>query len=165
MSTYASRTETPVAKSKTEIERILARYGASAFGYATEGSRAQVTFKANGRFIALLIPLPDPEEPRFIYTTRNGKPLYGSMRSADAKAKAHEQACRQVWRALALVIKAKLEAVDAGIATFENEFLAYTRLPNGETVGAWLEPQIVAAYEIGSMPSMLIALPASEVQS
>lgn len=35
-----------------------------------------------------------------------------------------EQACRQAWRALALVIKAKLEAVDAGIVTFEEEFMA-----------------------------------------
>ena len=36
-----------------------------------------------------------------------------------------EQACRQRWRALALVIKAKLEAIDAEISTFEEEFLPF----------------------------------------
>jgi len=164
MSTYANRTETPVAKSKMEIERILTRYGASAFGYATEGTRAQVTFKAHGRFIALLIPLPDPDEDRFKYTTRAGRVTY-TRRTDASKVAAYELACRQVWRALALVIKAKLEAVDAGIASFENEFLAYTKLPDGQTVGAWMEPQIEEAYRLGAMPSVLIALPTARVES
>ena len=71
-----------------------------------------------------------------------------------------EQAQRQRWRALLLVIKAKLEAIEAGIATFEDEFLAYTMLPSGETVGEWVSPQLDKVYEKGVMPATLrLALP------
>lgn len=60
------------------------------------------------------------------------------------------------WRALALVIKAKLEAVAAGITTIEDEFLAHTVLPDGQTVGEFMQPQIAIAYERGSMPTTLM---------
>ena len=68
---------------------------------------------------------------------------------------------RQKWRALALVIKAKLEAVESGIAVFEDEFMAYIVLPGGEeTVGDFMRPQIAEAYRIGAAPNMLPMLPA-----
>lgn len=57
------------------------------------------------------------------------------------------QACRQKWRALNIVVKAKLEAVESGIAMFE-EFLAYIVLPNGLTVKDVVVPEIKKAYEI-----------------
>jgi hypothetical protein len=66
-----------------------------------------------------------------------------------------EVARRQRWRALALAIKAKLEAVESGIATFEEEFMAYIVLPDGQTVGEFLSPQIEAAYSSGRMPPLL----------
>ena len=40
---YARGTTVSIARSKEEIERVLARYGADSFGYATEGNRALVT--------------------------------------------------------------------------------------------------------------------------
>lgn len=64
---------------------------------------------------------------------------------------------RQRWRALALVIKAKLEAVEAGITEFEEEFLAHIVLPNGGTVGQFMLPQVATAYETGQMPPLLPA--------
>jgi hypothetical protein len=74
-----------------------------------------------------------------------------------------EQACRQRWRALNLVVKAKLEAVESGIATFEDEFLAYTMLPGGATVGQWLTPQLDEVYRRGDLSSVLpLGLPAGE---
>ena len=82
-------------------------------------------------------------------------------RSDDQINKHWEQAQRSRWRALLLVIKAKLEAIDAGIATFEDEFLAYTMLPGGETVGEWIAPQLDDVYATGVMPGDLrLALPA-----
>lgn len=57
---------------------------------------------------------------------------------------------------MALVIKAKLEAVEAGIAAFEEEFLAHIVLPNGSTVGQFMMPQIAAVYETGRMPPLLL---------
>ena len=57
--------------------------------------------------------------------------------------------------ALALVIKAKLEAVAAQISTVEEEFLAHICLPDGSTVGDWAAPQLAIAYERGSMPALM----------
>lgn len=159
MSRYAATTEVAVEKSKGEIERTLARYGASSFGYATEPGRALVQFKASGRFVRFILPLPDPNEPRFVYRFYAGKQTESEI-SASKRETLYEQACRQVWRALALVIKAKLEAVEAGIATFEDEFLAHTVLPNGETVSSFIQPQIEEAYRSGAMPTSLLALAA-----
>ena len=55
-------------------------------------------------------------------------------------------------RALLLVIKAKLEAVTAGISTIETEFLANIVLPDNTTAGEWMLPQIDRAYCTGEMP-------------
>jgi hypothetical protein len=66
-----------------------------------------------------------------------------------------EQACRQRWRALSLVIKAKLEAVEAQISTVETEFLAQIVLPNGSSVGEWAAPQLALAYASGQMPALM----------
>ncbi len=66
-----------------------------------------------------------------------------------------EQACRQKWRALYLVIKAKLEAVESGISCFEDEFLANIVLPDGSLVGNFMRPQIEQVYSSGNMPALL----------
>jgi len=78
-------------------------------------------------------------------------------RSNRAQQEAHDQACRQRWRALLLVIKAKLEAVTAGISTIETEFLANIVLPDNTTAGEWMLPQIDRAYRTGEMPPLLPA--------
>lgn len=52
-------------------------------------------------------------------------------------------------------IVAKLEAVEAGITEFEDEFLAHIVLPSGNTVGNWVRPQIAKSYATGEMPLML----------
>ena len=67
---------------------------------------------------------------------------------------AWEQACRQRWRALVLMVKGKLEGIECGIATIENEFLAYACLPNGQTVGQWIQPQMKKVLK-GDMPKLL----------
>ena len=66
----------------------------------------------------------------------------------------------QRWRALLLVVKAKLEAVEAEIATFEEEFLPHIVLPNGRTVGEMALPEIERAYQGGRTPALL--LPAAD---
>lgn len=155
MSTYAKGTTVDPGRSRAEIESVLARYGATSFGYATEESversRAMVTFIARGRQIRFLMDLPSRTDKEFTHT-----PERGTRRSADAAFKAWEQACRQRWRALALVIKAKLEAVDSGIVTFEAEFLAHTIVPGtGQTVAEQIEPGLAHAIETGTAPKLL----------
>jgi hypothetical protein len=53
------------------------------------------------------------------------------------------------------VIKAKLEAVESRIAEFESEFLANIVLPDGQTVGKFMQPQVEKAYKTGKMPLLL----------
>lgn len=154
--TYAENTTVTADRSRAEIERTLTRYGASAFAYGWDQGQAAIGFQAHGRRIQFHLPLPDRNERRFTHTPTGGR------RGEDGVTKEWERACRQRWRALALVIKAKLEAVEAGIVEFEDEFLAQTVLPSGGTVASWLQPQIQRAYETGEMPSMLPALGAGD---
>jgi hypothetical protein len=148
---YAAQTGVPVDRSKSEIESVLRRYGASKFAHGWDHDKAVVMFHAHGRMIRFTLPLPDRKE---YSTTATGR----ARKNPKATEQAWEQACRQRWRALALVIKAKLEAVESKIAEFESEFLAYVVLPNGETVGDWVLPQISNAYATGKLPKMLPGL-------
>jgi hypothetical protein len=61
----------------------------------------------------------------------------------------------QRWRALLLVIKAKLESVESNIETFEHAFLAQIVMPNDQTVSEILNPIIAFAYKSGKMPKQL----------
>jgi hypothetical protein len=145
---YATETAVPVDKTRNEIERTLMRYGAEAFGYMNEAFQVKLAFRMGGRHIRFILPMPDPKD--FSRTPT------GQERANDARQRAWEQAQRQRWRALLLIIKAKLEAVAAGITTIEDEFLAHTVLPDGSTVGEWAKPQLAIAYERGAMPTHLL---------
>lgn len=153
MAKYAAATTVPVERSRAEIEKTLTRYGATGFMYGWEGTRAVIAFRAQGRMIRFELALPDRADPEF--TTQRINQHRTARTTPDQAAKAWEQACRQKWRALALVIKAKLEAVESGIVSFEEEFLAHIMLPNNQTVGQWLRPQVEQAYLGGAMPGLL----------
>lgn len=155
MSPFAENTTVSVESSRAEIERTLARYGAEQFMYGWDRDRAVVQFAMSARRVKFVLALPDKADPKFTQYYR-GKVLY--ERTDEQSAKNWEQACRQRWRALNLVIKAKLEAVESGISEFEDEFLAHIVLPNGSTAGEFLRPQIARSYETAEMPSMLPAL-------
>lgn len=152
---YAEDTSVSTERSRGEIEVTLTRYGADQFMYGWDRDQAVVQFRMEGRHVRFLLPLPDKASSEFTLT-----PSRKYSRTEVDALKAWEQACRQRWRALALVVKAKLEAVETGITTFDDEFLAHLVLPDGTTVGQFLGPQIDAAYESGTMPSMLAIGPA-----
>ena len=151
MTRYAEKTKVHSSKSRAEIERILIRYGADQFMYGwddnTENLKAIVAFRMNNRYIKFFLPMPSKSE----FNITPGK----HKRSPKLALKAWEQATRQRWRALALVIKAKLEAVESGITEFESEFMAHIVLPDGQTVGQYMIPQIATAYDKGKMPGLL----------
>jgi hypothetical protein len=152
MSRYAESTSVASDRSRAEIERTLARYGARQFMYGWDQDNAIVGFVANDRQVRFMLPLPDRNAREFTHTPNRGNP-----RTAAAAEEAYEQSVRQRWRALALVIKAKLEAVEAGIVSFDSEFLAHFMLPGGQTVGELVVPQIDHAYRTGSVPALMPA--------
>lgn len=77
--------------------------------------------------------MPPQTADEFVFSMDRWK---NKKRRSDADIAKHwQQACRQRWRALALCIKAKLEAVECGIVSFEQEFLAHFQMPDGRTIG------------------------------
>lgn len=147
MGKYAANTSVSSELSRIEIEKTLIRYGADNFAYAMTAGKALIGFTMNERQIKFVLPLPEKGEFRYTPTGRD--------RSENSQYEAWEQACRQRWRALNLVIKAKLEAVECGISVFEDEFMANIVLPGGQTVGDFMKPQIERAYISGDVPAML----------
>lgn len=154
---FAKDTEVSVERSRAEIEALLMRYGASAFGTAWEGRRTAINFKVDNRFIRMILTLPDPTERRFTHQKVNQNSGW-TPRAETSRAKVYEQACRSLWRSLALVVKAKLEAVAAGISTVENEFMAFVVLPNNQTMAEYYGPQLEECYTSGQMPSPIAGL-------
>lgn len=150
MARYATTTSVPVERSRAEIEGILEKYGADQFLYGWDADYATIAFRMRGRHVKYELPLPRKDDPAFTLT-----PAQRYRRSREDAYAAWEQACRSRWRALALVVKAKLEAIETGITSFEDEFLSNIMLPSGETAGSWLKPQIQLAYDQGVMPKLL----------
>ena len=150
MTRYAEGTKVSSANSRAEIERILSRFGADQFMYGWKERGAVVAFRMRGRNVRFALPMPDRDDPDFTRTPSRGTP-----RTPEAAEAAYEKAVRQRWRALALVIKAKLVAVEEGVTEFEDEFLAHILLPDGTSAGDFMRPQIALAYESGDMPALL----------
>lgn len=152
MTRYAADTSVSVSNSKAEIERIIERYGATGFMSGWTAQQAMIAFAMNERQIRFLLTMPARDESQFVEYKRG----YTVHRRSDEQAlKLWEQACRQRWRALALVIKAKLEAVESGISVFDDEFMANIVMADGRTVSDHVRPKIAQSYETGSMPPLL----------
>jgi hypothetical protein len=149
---YAKETTVPPERSKAEIEGLLRRYGADSFvsGWDQTQGREVVQFRCHDRFIRFVLAIPAKDEKRFVQRGRG----YGRRTPAQAVS-AWEQEIRRRWRALALVIKAKLEAVQTGITTFESEFLPHIVMPDGKTVSEHVTPAIAAAYASGRVKGLL----------
>ena len=128
MGIYAADTRVPVERSRAEIEATLKRYGCVEFAYHEQPSGAAIMFKMRGHAFRLEVPFPP--EP-----------------AADARGlaklqQAREQAIRQRWRVLLLLLKSKLEAVEVGLVRFDEEFLGTMLLPGNRTVAQALEAQL-----------------------
>jgi len=128
---FANRTKVPVRQSVSELEKTIYRYGAKGFIYGKEeeGDKesAMIQFKMGNKIVRFVLELPASEQER-----------------------------RQRFRALNLVVKAKLEAVESKIASFEEEFMAHILLSDGRTVGEVVLPEIEEVYKLGKTPKRLL---------
>ncbi len=150
---FAEGTRVSVARSRDEIERNLKRHGATGFLYGDQGDRAAIAFEIKGRRYRMDLAYPSPS------TFNPGTNQYTARIShAERVASAYEREKQRLWRALALLVKAKLEAVASGISTIEEEMFAHTVMPNNQTVGEWLEPQLEEVYRSGKMPPLIPGL-------
>ena len=149
---YASETLVSSEKSQAEIKTTLQKYGASKYAYYEDEDKAGIRCEMQGRQLQFIVILPNRTNDEFVYV---GEGTRRRVRDIQTQHKFWEQACRQKWRALALIIKAKMVAVESGIVTFEQEFLEHILLPTGQTVGEFIRPQIAVAYQSGKMPKLL----------
>lgn len=159
MTGYASKTEVPIERTRSQIEQLVVAKGAGQFMSAAnfESGRAIVGWTSGGRMVRLAVPLPSPKEDRFIHRrTRHG--FSWRTLPTSRQRELWEQACRSRWRAVLLIVKAKFEAIDAGVSTFEREFLADTVMADGQTIGEWVAPQLESMYATGRMPLLLPGL-------
>lgn len=150
MTRYAANTTVSVEKSKGEIERILRRYGADGFGHYTKGDKAFVAFEMIGRPFRIDLPMPDPNSAEFTHTA--SKRLARDQVSRDRE---YEKACRQRWRAVCLMLKAKLEAIDIGVSSLDAEFMPYVVLPGGQTLSEKMLPHLDKIAKSGDVHKFL----------
>jgi hypothetical protein len=149
MPTYAAETKVTVEKSRAEIERTLQRYGAVQFAVMVSEERSAIAFVAGQRQVRFDLPMPDPNAREITMTAQH------RQRTKIQKAAAYDQACRQRWRALALIIKAKLEAVESGVTTFEKEFAMHMVMPDGRVFADHAIPAIARAVSEHGVPELL----------
>lgn len=153
---YAKGTEVSVDKSRAEIERTVMRYGATGFVSGWQGSLAVISFEMKNRRVKFILNLPARDERRFLMDG------YGRRRPPQKALEAWEQACREKWRALLLVVKAKLEAVESKIVAFEEEFMPYIVTASGLTLAEMILPQMDQVCLTGNLPPLLPGPKAAE---
>jgi hypothetical protein len=169
--TYAAKTVVSVERTKAELDALLAAHGAGQRGIMQddEHGRAVVVFGLGGRHYKLSIPVPGPVEfpdpAKYDYEQKGvaAPKSIGWNRWTEGQRRAwvdrqREQATRSRWRAVLLLVKAKLEAIALGTSTAEREFFADLVLPNGRTVHASLAGDIATAYGTGKMPPLLLGV-------
>lgn len=116
---FAEGTTVDAGKSRGEIDTYLTRRGATEFGFSVTPDLFGIQFRIRQRAVRFVIARPKGGPPQ--------------------KREAEE---RRIWRALLLVLRAKFEAVDSGITTFDHEFLAHLVTAQGATVGDAVAPQL-----------------------
>lgn len=131
---YARDTYVRVDKSMSDLRKVTLRYGAKEFGVFDGETSCGVIFTFKDIRVKIALVLPTPEETR--------KNIAGAVMGATQAKQAHEKAIRQRWRALVLVVTAKLEAVESGIETVEQAFMPYLVMSNNHTLGEMVLPQI-----------------------
>ena len=130
---YAENTKVSVSRSREEIEKLLKKNGAAGFSYGWMDGAGRMEFLMKGLRIRIDLPRLDIR---------------------DLTEKQAEQEERRQWRALLLILKAKLESIESGISIFEEEFLAFVVLPDGTKVGDRVIPELAAVAQ-GKFPLSL----------
>jgi len=135
---YAKNTRVPISRSKAQIEETLLRYGIKEFGMGVSPRGDGIIFKKADKMYKINVPNPNSAD----YSTEQK----------------YEQARRQRWRVLLLSIKAKLEEIEAGLISFDDQFLSYMALPDGSTVGDFMRlPENADRLAKTKMPKLLIS--------
>lgn len=150
---YAQNTTVGTDKTISEIRNTLNRYGAVGFAFMEDAYSAQIAFEMKGRRVRFKVMMPEPKE----YAEVRVSKYRNRQRTPEELKTALDKASKQIYRALLLVVKAKLESVESGIESFDQAFMAHLILPSGQTVTEWMDPQRNQIWLNGKMPPLLAA--------
>jgi hypothetical protein len=135
---YAAGTKVSVESSRAEISGILTKHGVKRQGwYGDEEIGDELRFELQGGQYRLTVKKPTLEEVRKL----NPNSSYLADRMDDE--------WRRRWRATVLLLKAKLEFIDAGDTSLDQELLAYRVLKDGRTLFEAMEADAVPLLEAG----------------
>lgn len=148
--TYARGTAVEVSASQQEIARTLARYKVDTYTFGQRPGAAGVSFTIKDLPVRMEVPIPARPTQQRVMNHETGRTVLAEPR--------WEQNVRECWRALLLLIKANLEAVERGIVTPERAFMAYLVLPGGQDLGDAVLPTYRQAL-VGAGPLALQAAP------
>jgi hypothetical protein len=153
-------TNVPVEKSQGEIRKLLAKHGCGRFAFGEErdemGQRwAAVSFTFNAHAVRMRVPLKLVDEREV-----KAKAQRAHRKTADEiRDEMYEQEEKRIWRVLSWNLKARMVAVEEGVETFEEAFLAHLLDPTtGRTIY-----QDLAEHGRVELPAPLLALPPGSV--
>ncbi len=129
---YAEYTKVPFDRSISEIVTMLRKRGAGQIFQGEDGDLFAIQFSLADRMMRFRVKLSEPNRK---------SQQFRNMRA----------------RSLGLVIKAKLESVDAGIETIEQAFLANVVMSDGRTVYERVAEPLALEYSEGR-PSAVAGL-------
>lgn len=157
-------TTVKVEKSQSEIRKLLIDYGATRFVFGEEettaGKWAGIEFVHEGNAVRMRVPLRPVDEKAL----RSKAQRAVSRTYDDLRNEAYEQEAKRVWRVLFWSLKARLVAVEEGLETFEQAFLAHLVDPaSNMTVWQAIEPVVsIGSFKFGGLG--LLALDAGPVR-
>jgi hypothetical protein len=120
---YASTT-VPVERSQAQLRKLLQQHGANSFefgeGVLNGQPTAAVAFAVHGQHVRMRVPLKAPGDAAVSAAASRSK-----RGQHETRATLTEQESKRIWRVLAWNVKARMEAVEEGVETFEEAFLAH----------------------------------------
>lgn len=160
---YAAGTGVAITRTREEIDKLLQVHGATGRGVMVreDVGLAQIVFIISGRSYRVEVPLPRASEFAKPKTPPRGWSKWDEARRTSWREAQADQASRERWRAVLLVLKAKLELVRIGVSKVEHEFFADLVLPGGERLGSFAQEEIEKAMKTGHDPRFLLG-PSSE---
>jgi hypothetical protein len=130
---YAEGTQVPVSRSHDQIKAELRRVGADQIGVMEGGGKAYVVFKVRDVLYRIASVPIDPKSKR------------------DPEAEQRRQ-----WRAITLLVKAKVVSINEKISTVEREFLSDAVMPDGSVLADHSQKLITSAYADNGPPKLLL---------
>ena len=105
---------TAVLDQAVQLEKLLLDHDVTIFGYERAGALAVVRFQLKGRKLRLVVGMPTPSD----YAMTE----HGRARTITSRNEVYWREVRRRWAAMRNLIAAKLEGIEAGITTFDDEF-------------------------------------------